>query len=573
MQASALGKWLFLRTNISHLNLIANMEDLADDTSEAESCEEYYEKEAGVDGVGLPNFREAREIEARRVIRLIDANTPSELNYRGYTPSERFTFGFDELELRVTIDLQNSANPISTHVENYELQSRRQIDSIRWSLRDSVASELASCGKPLTIFASALIILRLLEELTGYIQEYRKQFLIGPKDKSKYWDITKTNNVNILLDRTLDMKGVDLDSVQGAATELLGKTPAQICTDILPDWRILHCENVLRQDLLNKFRHFQQSLREKLMEETTQHLKDCVPREHQRSRDGVASKEQLVEYLTHVRTTFHGTRRETVPSIVQHGFLKPGDVHPLTKKTLPIFNGSVYGQGIYTSPDPSYALLYSEGDGIETTPSQLPGLKLLICAVVMGRTACLHWGDNWMDQTEPYPKADSHVNDSLLAYIAFNSAQVLPCYVLHLDWAGTSDDDETDFASEFLARYFKGSLVRRKKAHTEESLMPGDRQRKKQELVAKGQKFFAYGFGPVDGKKLVVEDVAEIDDDEEDYGEYQAARMDTETQNANIWGWGKLVGETDYDEYATARKSRINRRNPDAGEGQAYTSH
>jgi hypothetical protein len=547
---------------MSQHNLVANMEDFSDDASEDESCYEHYGEDVMVDGVGLPNFKVTREIEAQRVIRLIDANTPSELNYRGYTPSGHFTFGFDELELRVDVDLQNSLDPISTHVENYELQSRKQIDSIRWSLRDSVASELGSCEKPLTFFASALIIIRLLEELTAYVQEYRKQFLVGPIDKSKYWDITKTNNVNILLDLKLEMRGVDLDSIQGAATELLGKTPAQICTDILPDWRILHCENILRQDLLNKFRHYQQGLREKLMEETTQHLKDCVPREHQRSRDGFASKEQLVEYLTQVRTTFHGTRREIVPSIVQHGFLKPGDVHPLTKKPLPIFNGSVYGQGIYTSPDPGYALLYSEGDGVETTSSQLPGLKLLICAVVMGRTACLHWGDNWMDQTEPYPKADSHVNDSLLAYIAFNSAQVLPCYVLHLDWAGTSDDDETDFASEFLARYSKGPLGRRKKAHSEESLMPGDRQRKKQELIAKGQKFFAYGFGPVDGKKLVIEDVAGIDDDEEDYGEYQAARMDTETQNANIWGWGKLAGETNYDEYATARKSRINRRNP-----------
>jgi hypothetical protein len=548
------------------------MEELLDDISDNESCYEWYGEDTADDDAGLPNFIVAREVDARRVVEIIDANTPSALNYRGYTPIGRFTFGFDELELRVIIDLENPFSPITTHVENYEIQSRRQIDSIRWSLRDSVASELASCEKLLTIFTSGIITLRLLEELTGYVQEYRKQFLLAPKDKSKYWDISKTNNINILLDRRLEMKGVDLDSIQGAATELLGKSPAQICTDILPDWRILHCENILRQDHLNKFRHFQQGLRERLMEETTQHLKDCVPREYRRSRDGVASKEQLVEYLTQVRTTFHGTRREIVPSIVQHGFLKPGDVHPLTKKALPIFNGSVYGQGIYTSPVPSYALLYSEGDDVETTPSQLPGLKLLICAVVMGRTACLHWGDNWMDQTEPYPKSDSHVNDSQLAYIAFNSAQVLPCYVLHVDWTGKSDE-EIDFASEFLSRYSTGPLGKRKKPNNEESFMPGDKQRKKQELIAKGQKFFAYGFGPVDGKKLVIEDVAEIDDDEEDYGEYQAARMDTETQNANIWGWGTLEGETHYDEYAPARKSRINRRNPDNGEIQAHTPH
>ncbi|KAF2794274.1 hypothetical protein K505DRAFT_361264 [Melanomma pulvis-pyrius CBS 109.77] len=544
------------------------MDDSWDDIADDESCYESYGDELELEGVGLPNFKDAREIDGQRVLRVIDANLPSELNYRGYIPTGRFSFGFDELELQITVDLQRSSYPITTHVENYELQSRRQIDAIRWSLRESVANEVATCEKTLTIFDSGLIVLRLLEEITGYVQEYRKQFLTGWKDKTKYWDLTKTNNINILLDPKLEMKGVDLDSIQGAATGLLGRTPAQICNDILPDWRILHCENILRQDLLNKFLQFQEGLRERLMDESMQHLKDCVPREFRRSRDGIASKEQLVEYLTQVRTTFHGTRREVVPSIVQHGFLKPGDVHPLTKKALPIFNGSVYGQGIYTSPEASYALLYSEGDGVETKPSELPGLKLIVCAAVMGRTACLHWGDLWQDQTEPYPKADSHVNDSLLAYIAFNSAQVLPCYVLHLDWVGKSADDETDFVSEFLARYSNGPLGKRKKVTLEETLMPGDKQRKKQELIAKGQKFFAYGFGPVDGRKLVIEDVAEIDDDEEDYGEFQAARMDTDSNNTNtnIWGWGKLEGETAYDEYVNARKSRINRRNPDVGE-------
>jgi len=541
------------------------MDDLENESEDDEIGYESYGPSEEFEEIRLPNFVQAREVDAQRVIDIIDANLPANLNYRGCIPKTQFNFGFDELELRITIDLHNLSHPIVTHVENYEIQSRKQIDGIRWSLRESVAREVAGFSKILTVFEAGLIVLRLLEETAGYVQEHRINNLGSSKEKARYWDITKTNNVNILLDSRLEMKGVDLESIQGAATELLGKTPAQICDDILPDWRILHCENILRRDLLDKFRQFQQGLREELMGVSLQRLKECVPREYRRSGDGTASREQLVEYLTKVHTTFHGTRRELVPSIVQHGFLKPGDVHPATKKPLPIYNGSVYGQGIYTSPAADYALLYAEGNEVQTTPSQLPGLKLIVCAVVMGRTACLHWGDNWFDQSEPYPDADSHVNDSLLAYIAFNSAQVLPCYVLHVDWNGKNYDDDQDFATKFIARY-SGSPSAKRGKPVDESLFPGQRQRKKMELIAKGQKFFAYGFGPVEGKRLVIEDVAEIDDDEEEYGDYQAVRIDAEPKNTNIWAWGELEGETAHDEYTAARKSRINRRNFDSGE-------
>jgi hypothetical protein len=37
-------------------------------------------------------------------------------------------------------------------------------------------------------------------------------------EKEKYWDLRSTNNLNPLLDHTLDMEGVNLDSVHGAAT-------------------------------------------------------------------------------------------------------------------------------------------------------------------------------------------------------------------------------------------------------------------------------------------------------------------------------------------------------------------
>ncbi|KAJ3847131.1 hypothetical protein EV368DRAFT_69349 [Lentinula lateritia] len=48
----------------------------------------------------------------------------------------------------------------------------------------------------------------------------------------------------------------------------------------------------------------------------------------------------------------------------------------------------------------------------------------------------------------------------------------------------------------------------------------------KENRLAHARKFFAYGSGPVSGSNIVIEDIADIEDDEEDYGEYQADRLD-----------------------------------------------
>ena len=61
-------------------------------------------------------------------------------------------------------------------------------------------------------------------------------------------------------------------------------------------------------------------------------------------------------------------------------------------------------------------------------------MKLVVCGVLMGRTARVTRHDNWRNHSEPMPQADSHVANSGYEYIVFHEAQILPCYVLHLDW-------------------------------------------------------------------------------------------------------------------------------------------
>lgn len=64
---------------------------------------------------------------------------------------------------------------------------------------------------------------------------------------------------------------------------------------------------------------------------------------------------------------------------------------------------------------------------------ELAGLKLIVCATIMGRCRYMTRDAYWFSQAEPWPGAHSHVADDMLEYVVFNEAQIIPCYVIHLD--------------------------------------------------------------------------------------------------------------------------------------------
>ncbi|KIK68260.1 hypothetical protein GYMLUDRAFT_35639 [Collybiopsis luxurians FD-317 M1] len=279
----------------------------------------------------------------------------------------------------------------------------------------------------------------------------------------------------------------DLDSVTNTAKDFLHLTPKQICDEILSDYRILHVESILRNDLSQRFKSYRDHLREKLMTRPLGELQKCVPPEHRRVRgDNV---EDLADYIVKPKLTFHGTRADLVPSIVQYGFLKPGSTHPGTGFPLPVRCGSTYGRGVYSSPNAAFALQYSGSQCEATKPGGIPGLKLIVCATIMGRTAEMFRSDNWREQTKPYPGSDSHIANNGYEYIVFNNAQVLPCYVVHLNWANAAEADS--FVANKLGR---PSPTKRPWLDDFDLSCPGDRQRLKEERLAQARKFFAYGY-------------------------------------------------------------------------------
>ncbi|MCJ1472058.1 hypothetical protein MMC13_000703 [Lambiella insularis] len=462
---------------------------------------------------------------------LIISNVPPEVEQWEVSLKTGFAFSYPELSLRVQSISQHTGLPLQHSVENQEL-SRKMVDPLRVLLRH-VANDHGNSVEP-SLFASVMVVLRILEETTFYLRAHR----LSPSGGER-------------LD-ALRSRYRQPDENIDTAYHWLKKTSKEICDDILPDFRIIHVEPVIRSDLSRRFRAMQDSLRNTLSSGNLADLKKHIPAGLRRARNGKAFQIQdAVEYLTTPQLTFHGTSRQVVGSIVQYGFLKPGDVHPATGKPLGVRCGSTYGRGIYTSPSPSFSLMYSNRNAKLTTPSVIPGLKLLVCATLMGRVAHMYREDNWREMSLPYPGADSHVANDKMEYIVFNSAQVLPCYVLHIDWRDNDDPQG------FLVRQI--NAARNNKPHPKlapETLFPGDKERLKQERLAQASKFFAYGFGPVSGKNIVIQEIEEIDDDEEDYGEYQENRVEGESKQASIWNWGELEGYREFDEYAVARYSK-----------------
>jgi hypothetical protein len=91
---------------------------------------------------------------------------------------------------------------------------------------------------------------------------------------------------------------------------------------------------------------------------------------------------------------------------------------------LRVRNSSTFGLEIYTSPKPTFAMLYSDWSNADF----IQGKKLLVCAVVIGRR--YHCQEPLRENSGVKHGYDSHVFEN--RYVAFHASQLLPLYVLHV---------------------------------------------------------------------------------------------------------------------------------------------
>ncbi|KAF3082590.1 hypothetical protein TWF102_001151 [Orbilia oligospora] len=496
---------------------------------------------------------------------------------------ESLTFTQPELILILTTGPHYPVLPLSYTLQNLTLP-RLIIDNLRVELRKIMVtfSENESITRWLTredneqnygIYEPDNIALSLLKTTSSHLTSYRNSLQSITPHPSAPLNITsqalKTRS-QILSSES----GIDLTTYTTPPTiqDLLGKTIPQICETIPTNYRILHVENVLKPRLYSDFHTIQSNIRSRLLTLPTPSLKKVIPvSHHHRSKSsGVLAdrreKESYATYLTTPKITYHGTPRSNIPSIIKHGFLRPGDINPSTNTPLEIRCGNTYGRGIYTSPSPQFSLMYSGFDATPTPATQFSGLKLIVCATIMGRPAKVTREDNWREQSKPYPNADSHVANNEYEYIVFQPRQTIPVLVIHLDWGKEHYEEfvniptnPLDWISQMAAKRKERKNKQRYEDDEEsKTLFPADIVRRKQALMARALKWFPYGYGPATGTRFVVEAVAEVSDDEEEYGEYQKDKIEgVETSSNYFWEMPEIDGVDErFDEFFEERRAK-----------------
>ncbi|KAK3680694.1 hypothetical protein LTR37_021107 [Vermiconidia calcicola] len=243
----------------------------------------------------------------------------------------------------------------------------------------------------------------------------------------------------------------------------------------------------------------------------------------------------LASELARPSTTFHGASRRAVESIVRYGFVVPGKEIGQTGTTLEVSRGSSYGKGVYSSPDPMIASYYLEYQTarIEVNrvlqPCDVPGARLIICATLMGRAMTVQSARGKPGQYHPLLRPASRL------------------------WRRTRKN-RVPKARRRPRAVFQHRKTKRgvKRWEDVREGSPGEIQDKKQALKAAAKKWFPYGYGPAHGTNFVIEDIAEVSDDEETLGDFQTQRVEQERE---IRGNRIRMGASWFDEYQLVRKT------------------
>lgn len=379
--------------------------------------------------------------------------------------------------------------------------------------------------------------------------------------------------------------GLDISSVEDTTRHILGKSIEEICKEIThPQWyhggfyggklvnddiRILHVEPVFRADLVRRFLERKREIHEDLLQMSYQDLRRCVSGRTIRHHSREDTIEDLAQVLAEPSVTFHGAPRHKIESIVRYGFVVPGDDIGKTGVALEIARGASFGIGIYSSPDPYFAMIYGEWNrgtyGAERSgayrASHARGRKILVCATLMGRAATMRYGEVRRKNGLLLDTTHSHVSPDQKEYTVFDSAQIIPCYVVHLA-------DHPDLINEkYMAKHntiklsqavLKGSAYNDEPKDYDrrgnEIKWPGQEEKKKRAIKAGAAKHFPFGFGPATGSNFVIEDVADVSDDEEVYGEFQKQRIEQGTEIREKY---ESRGTNWLDEYQLVRKKNF----------------
>jgi hypothetical protein len=462
---------------------------------------------------------------------ILAGNTPGSVmdwsNHQNHSGNDVFYFSFTELAMQLVLSADHQTMISCQIIDTYRSFSRKAIDPLREHVRCIVRTALGDDSYHAREFDLQITILQMLEAI--------HEFLLGqntftPEKYEKGYAADEVSDWNEVINNPF---GLDISTIQDTAYSILRKTPEELTAGIPKQWRVIHMESVLRHDLVKRFWNYQKSLKTELQSCGTS-LRDRIP-PHSKLEGQVRaqlSKESIIQDMTSPRVTFHGTTLQSVSSIVRHGFKMPGNIVEGKVIASPR-SGIAFDRGIYSSQEAFYAISYARGQREMTPIGVLPSMRLFVCATIMGRTYTGNEGRHG-PLIQGY---DSHF-DGGFEYIVHDERAIVPCYVIHLDLGSEAAKQALKDVQASPEVFY--NLTKTKKRREAKSTAPGDIQREKEARKAAALKWFPYGFGPATGTRFVIEEVGDISDDEEEYGDWQADKHGYSNsymeKNTGVWG-------------------------------------
>ena len=252
--------------------------------------------------------------------------------------------------------------------------------------------------------------LRLITATISRLKDFRAD--------AKYWRDSKGLPPSLISSDPKDL-GHDSGTVD-SILEILGKTPEEICALVPSEFKVLHIEKVVRRDLTRDFNSQTHQIRAQLSSFSSAHLRKTIPIK-QRSR--LDTKNEMIDHLLTPHLTFHGTQRHIIPSIVRNGFLLPGDLNPLRQHVAwhPL-RQHLRPRHLLLPLRLLRPLLQLQRCNTQPLPSLYDGLKLLVCATLMGVAARVSSVDDLRVRDRPLEGATSHVGLSGMEYIVLQQS-------------------------------------------------------------------------------------------------------------------------------------------------------
>lgn len=459
--------------------------------------------------------------------------------------------------LTVKVGNQNGISVSTTS----DMIPRKRLDLIRSALREILYAALEDSTWSGMTFG--VMLLQMAEEALWQIEDWSEsqQRLMansgGYLSLKSGWDATSSNWQSILSNPF----GVNLLTVNDTAQFLLGQSITDILKDLPAQLRVLHVEAVFRDDLVAKFTRKRNEMREHFMTLKASQLRQCINKKQLR-QNGKDSVEDMADILSTPKVTFHGAPRHVMQSIVRYGFVVPGQKIGDTDMENKMACGASFGVGIYSSPSIEFASRFARDYEGWTrgwqNPADVPGMRMVVCATLMGRSIQVSRYETRRRPDLFDHRADSHVNGHQNEYIVFDSAQIIPCYVLHLDYGSDVARQHFDMLAEKQSSSTSAAKLKSRldlEDQDEPDDSPGAKQAKKEALQAAAAKWFPYGFGPATGTNLVIEEIGDISDDEEEYGEFQEVRADSENPYSQYVPFADEK-KSWFDEFQTVRTTK-----------------